>query len=204
MKFHRDVFIIYVITAVLTLMWGCAPLGQDEAELEIAGEARSYPEVPDDYPHPVAWLLPEERKLQIPSVIFKNMVLMDRAQIKLWQSGDHSFVGASLTNEIFFPKYPGVIYVYWKECEGPDGAISRVVDDIVVSGRNDDDAIRDQLNNGKIPQGLKIVDAKEIGIAVNEFLSPSYQGSEFYDRIVKKAQSHVVENLKPASTGDRN
>ena len=162
---------VCIVTAVLSLMWGCAPLGQDEIELPMDDEPRDYPEVPDDYPYPVSWLLPEERKLQISETIFENMVLMDRAQIKLWKSGDHDFVGASRTNEIFFPKYPGVVYVYWEEHEKPDGTIYRVVHDIVTSGRNDDDTIIDQLNNGEIPEGIKIVDAKEVGININEFLS---------------------------------
>ncbi len=171
MKRLQIFLIVSMAPIVLLIICGCAPLGQDEIELRMNGEPRDYPEVPDDYPYPVSWLLPEERKLQIPSVIFENMVLMDRAQIKLWKSGDHDFVGASLTNEIFFPKYPGVVYVYWEEHEKPDGTIYRVVHDIVTSGRNDDDTIIDQLNNGEIPEGIKIVDAKEVGIDINEFLS---------------------------------
>lgn len=171
MKYLQGVFIICMVTTVLPLIWGCAILGQDEVGLPMESEPHDYPEVPNDYPYPVSWLLPEERKLQIPSVIFENMVLLDRAQIKLWKSGDHGFSGASLTNGIFFPKYPGVVYVYWEEHEKPDGTIYRVVHDIVTSGRNDDDTIIDQLNNGEIPEGIKIVDAKEVGIDINEFLS---------------------------------
>ena len=196
MKYLQGVLIVCVVTAVLPLMWGCAPLGQDEVELPMDGEPRDYPEVPDDYPYPVSWLLPEERKLQIPSLIFENMVLLDRAQIKLWKSGDHSFSGASLTNEIFFPKYPGVVYVYWEEHEKPDGTIYRVVHKIVTSGRNDDDTIIDQLNNGEIPEGIKIVDAKEVGIDINEFLSNSYQGLEFHNHILKNGQNYDIENMK--------
>ncbi len=171
MKYLQGVFIVCMVTAVLPLMWGCARLGQDEIELRMKEESRNYPEVPDDYPFPVAWLLPEEEKLQIPKTIFENMVLLNRAEIKLWKSGDHNFIGAHCRNGIFFPKYPGVAYVYWDEHEKPDGTIYRSAHHVVTSGENDGDTIMDQLNNGEIPEGIKIVDVKEVGIDIHEFLS---------------------------------
>ncbi len=171
MKYLQGVLIVCMVTAVLAVMWGCATLGQDEIELRMEGEPGEYPEVPDDYPFPVAWLLSEEEKLQIPKSIFENMVLLDRAQIKLWKSGDHNFVGAYLGPRIFFPKYPGVAYVYWNEHEKPDGTIYRSAHRVVTSGETDGNTIMNQLNNGEIPDGIKIVDVKDVGIDINEFLS---------------------------------
>ena len=171
MKYLQMLLIGCMVTAALSAIYGCAPLGQDETELRMGGEPREYPQVPDDYPFPVVWLLPEEEKLQIPQSIFENMVLMDRAQIKLWKSGDHDFVGAHLSNEIFFPKYSDVAYVKWDEHEKPDGTIYRSVSRVLTSGENDNDMIMDQLNNGETPPGIKIVDIAEAGIDINEFLS---------------------------------
>lgn len=171
MKCLQMFLLISMALIVLLVICGCVPLGQDEIELRMAGEPREYPEVPEDYPFPVVWLLPEAEQLQIPQVIFENMVLMDRAQIKLWKSGDHDFVGAHLANGTFYPKYPDVAYVEWDEHEKPDGTIYRSVSRILTSGQNDGDTIMDQLNKGEIPEGIKIVDVEEAGIDINGFLS---------------------------------
>ena len=171
MKHLQGVLIICIVTTGLFTMWGCAVVGQDDIELRIDGDAREYPEVPDDYPFQVAWLLPEEEKLQIPQVIFENMVLLDRAQIKLWKNGDHDFVGAHLGDGIFFPKYPGVAYVYWNAHEKSDGTIDRYASRVIVSGLLRSDVIIDQLNSGESPEGVIIVDVEDVGIDIKEFLS---------------------------------
>lgn len=98
------------------------------------------------------------------------MVLLDRAQIKLWKNGAHDFVGAHLGNEIFFPKYPDIAYVYWDEHENPDGTTYRYASRVIVSGSVRSDVIIDQLNSGEIPEGIKIVDVEDVGININEFL----------------------------------
>ena len=167
MKCLQMFLLISMALIVLLVICGCVPLGQDEIELRMAGEPREYPEVPEYYPFPVVWLLPEEEKLQIPQVIFENMVLMDRAQIKLWKSGDHYFVGAHLANRTFYPKYPDVAYVEWEEYEKPDGTIHKRISNVIAT----DGKIMKQIRNGEIPEGVKIVDVKDVGININEFLS---------------------------------
>ena len=171
MKCLQDVLIVCIVTTGLSMIWGCAVAGQDDMELRIDGAPREYPEVPDDYPFPVAWLLPEAEKMEIPQVIFENMVLLDRAQIKLWRGGDHDFVGAHLGNERFFPQYPGVAYVYWNTHEKPDGTVYRYASRVIVSGSLRSDVIIDQLNSGESPEGIIIVDVEDVGRDINEFLS---------------------------------
>lgn len=167
MKYFQMFLIACIATAIWSVICGCATLGQDEIELRMDDEPREYPEVPDDYPFPVVWLRPEEEKLQIPQVIFENMVLMDRAQIKLWKSGDHYFVGAHLTNRTFYPKYPDVAYVEWEEYEKPDGTIDKRVSNVITT----DGEVMKQIRNGETPPGIKIVDVEEVGIDIHEFLS---------------------------------
>ena len=152
---------------VLFVICGCTPLGQDEMELRIEDEPREYPKVPDGYPFTPVWLRPEEEKLQMSQVIFENLVLMDRAMIKLWEEGDRDFVGGHLSNEIFYPKYPDVAYAEWDEYEKSDGTIGKRISDVIATNGQ----IMEQIRNGETPPGIKIVDIAEVGIDVNEFLS---------------------------------
>ena len=171
MKCLQGFLIFCMATAVLSVIWGCATLGQDEIELRMDGEPREYPQVPDGYPFDVIWQRSEEEKAQIAPVIFENLVLLNRAMIKLWERGDRDFVGAHLSNEIFYPKYPDVVYVEWDQYEEPDGTIYRYVGSVLTVGPNDSDKIMEQLNNGKTPEGIRIVDYKSAGIDPHEFLS---------------------------------
>ena len=166
MKSHQRFLIVFMAIVVFFVIYGCAIVGQDEIELRMEHEPREYPEVPDGYPFAVIWLLPEEEKSQIPQVIFKNLVLMDRAMIRLWEEGNRDFVGAHLANGIFYPKYPDVVYVEWDEYEKPDGTIGKRISGIIAA----DEAIMKQIHNGKTPPGIRIVDLEEAGIDINEFL----------------------------------
>ena len=167
MKSHQAVFITCMVTTLFSVICGCATVGQDEIELRMDGEPREYPQVPDGYPFDVIWQRSEEEKAQIPPVIFENLVLLNRAMIKLWEEGDHDFVGAHLSNEIFYPKYPDVAYVEWEDYEKPDGTIHKRISDVIAT----DGKIMKQIRNGEILEGVKIVDVKDVGININEFLS---------------------------------
>ena len=68
MKYFQMFLIAYMVTAVLSVIWGCATLGQDKIELRIDGEPREYPQVPDGYPFDVIWQRSEEEKAQIAPV----------------------------------------------------------------------------------------------------------------------------------------
>ena len=167
MKCLQMLLIGCMVAAVLSAIWSCVPLGQDKIELRMDREPREYPQVPDDYPFTPVWLRSEEEKSQIPQVIFENLVLMDRAMIKLWEEGDRDFVGAHLANGIFYPKYPDVAYVEWDEYEKPDGTIDKRIINVIAA----DEEIMKQIHNGETPPGIRIVDVEEAGIDINEFLS---------------------------------
>lgn len=167
MKYLQMFLPVSMASIVLFVIGGCVPLAQDDMELRMEDKPREYPEAPEGYPFTPVWLRPEEEKLQIPQVIFENLVLMDRAMIKLWESGDHDFVGAHLSNEIFFPKYPDVAYVEWEQYKKPDGTIDQRISDVIATSEK----IMKQIRNGETPPGIKIVDVAEAGIDVNEFLS---------------------------------
>ncbi len=167
MKYLQMFLITCMVTIALSVICGCATLGRDEIELRMDDKTSEYPKVPEDYPFLVAWLLPEEEKLQIPQDIFENMVLLSRAMIKLWEEGDRDFVSGHLSNETFYPEYPDVAYVEWEEYEKSDGIIDRRISDV----RATNEKIMKQIRNGETPPGIKIVDIAEAGIDINEFLS---------------------------------
>ena len=167
MKCLQRVLIVSMVPAILSVVCGCAVLGQDEIELRMDGELRDYPQVPEDYPFGVIWLRPEEERAQIPPVIFENLVLLSRAMIKLWEGGDRDFVGGHLSNGTFYPKYPDVAYVEWEQYKKPDGTIDKRISDIIATNVE----IIKQIHNGETPSGIRIVDVENVGIDINEFLS---------------------------------
>ena len=77
--------------------------------------------------------------------------------INLWNEGDHDFTGGVITNGTFYPLYPNVAYVEWEQYEESDGTIHWYVSSVLTGGRNDSGTIMDQLNNGKTPPGIRIV-----------------------------------------------
>ena len=51
----------------------------------------------------------------------KNIELIDRVLVKLWQQGDRGIVGGSAHNGKVYPHYDNVIYVEWKKSLLPNG-----------------------------------------------------------------------------------
>ena len=135
-------------------------------------ETSKYPKVPDDYPfNTPIWLRSEAERAHIPSEQLEERILLNMAMVKLWSNGDHDFTGAVIENGAFYPLYPDVAYVEWDQNEEPDGTIYRYVGSVLTVGGNDSDAIMDQLNNGEIPAGIKIVDYQSAGIDPYQLLS---------------------------------
>ena len=135
-------------------------------------ETSKYPKVPDDYPfNTPIWLRSEAERAHIPLEQLEERILLNMAMVKLWSNGDHDFTAAVIENGIFYPIYPDVAYVAWDQYEAPDGTIHQYVSEVLTTSDNDSDKIMDQLNNGEIPEGIRIVDYKSAGIDPYEFLS---------------------------------
>ena len=168
MKSHQRVLIVYMVPFVLSVICGCAILGSKENHSVTGFE---YPEVPEDYPHKVLWQRPEEERSQIPPEQLEELELLSMVMVKLWNEGDHDFMGGTISNGTFYPLYSDVAYVEWDQNEAPDGTVYRYVSRVLTGGGNDSDAIMDQLDNGETPVGIRIVDYQSAGIDPYEFLS---------------------------------
>ena len=167
MKYLQDILIVCIVTTGLSMIWGCAILGS-EANRSITGFA--YPQVPDDYPYNVPWQRSEAERVQIPQDQLEEQELLSMIMVKLWSEGDHDFTGGVITNGTFYPLYPNVVYVEWEQHQEPDGTIHRYASNVLTGGGNDSSVIMDQLNNGKTPPGIRIVDYQSAGIDPYQFL----------------------------------
>ena len=169
MRSHQRVLIACIATAVLSMICGCAILGQKGDKPVYSFE---YPEVPDDYPfNTPIWQRSEAERAHIPPEQLREHELLSMVMVKLWSEGDHDFTGGTISNGTFYPLYPDVAYVEWDQNEEPDGTIYRYVGRVLTTSGNDIDAIMEQLNNGEIPEGIRIVDYKSGGIDPYELLS---------------------------------
>ena len=169
MRSHQRVLIACIATAVLSMICGCAILGS-RTDRSVTGF--EYPEIPDDYPfNTPIWQRSEAARTHIPPEQLEERILLNMVMVKLWSEGDHDFTAAVIENGIFYPIYPDVAYVAWDQYEAPDGTIHQYVSEVLTTSDNDSDKIMDQLNNGEIPEGIRIVDYKSAGIDPYEFLS---------------------------------
>ena len=169
MKCLQIFLIVCITTVVLSMICGCAILGQ-KVDRSVTGI--EYPKVPDDYPfNTPIWQRPEEEQARIPPEQLEKRILLNMAMVKLWSGGDHDFTAAVIENGTFYPIYPDVAYVEWEQYKESDGTIYRYVGSVLTSSENDSDAIMEQLNKGETPAGIRIVDYQSAGIDPYEFLS---------------------------------
>ena len=112
-----------------------------------------YPEVPDDYPRIPSWLRGHNDR---------DLELMHRLWIKLWNQGDKKVTGGFLDDGLFYPLYPNTVYVKYKEIERPDGSIERRRS-IVTSGQLSDEA-RTLLDEGIMPPGVCVAEHSNVVI----------------------------------------
>ena len=169
MKYCQMLLIPCVAIAVLSVICGCAILGQKGDKSVYSFE---YPEVPDDYPFKTPiWRQSKTELAHTSPEQLEELILLDMVMVKLWAEGNHDFTGGVISNINFYPLYPDVAYVEWSQYEEPDGTIYRYASNVLTGGPNDSSKVMDQLTNGEVPEGIRIVDYKSAGIDPYEFLS---------------------------------
>ena len=149
----------------------------DDAELEsyllgledeTAEEKRDFPLVPAGFPShliPVWKRFPGYQKGDMP-----DHELIYRVLIKLWNEGERGFIAATITSEgRVHPHYPNTIYVRWKEKIDENGVKKRYINRAGSSG--DVRLTDEQMLNGEIPPGIRVLDYDSGGYDAYEFLS---------------------------------
>ncbi len=129
-----------------------------------------YPEVPADYFGEPIWGREPSLIADFPSEARKNIELIDRVLVKLWQQGDREIVGGSTRNGKIYPHYDNVVYVRWREYELPDGSIHRYVSSMLDAGEG---PTRDDIRTGKIPPNFKVIEFDDAGFDPYQFLNIS-------------------------------
>lgn len=128
-----------------------------------------YPEVPADYFGDPTWARNPNHLSEFTDDASKNIELIERVLIKLWQQGDKAIVGGSTHNGKVYPLYANVLYVRWKEGALPDGGVYHYISRVL--GGNDGEVTTEDIESGNIPDNFKIVDFDDAGIDPYEFLN---------------------------------
>jgi hypothetical protein len=131
-----------------------------------------YPQIPDDYPYNPIWT--DARKgsrERMSNGQIRNFELMGRVRIKLWNQG-HRFDSATISYDgsRMYPLEPMTVYVRWKEFVEDDGTISRYSSSTTAHW-SIPDADLDQIEEGIIPPGYKVLSLDEDYINPLEFLN---------------------------------
>ena len=122
-----------------------------------------YPEVPTDYFGEPIWTLDSG----LPYYAQREIELIDRVLIKLWQQGDRSIVGGSTYKGKILPHYKNTAYIRWSESVSPDGTIHRYISR--VKGALDAPTA-EEIEAGDIPPSFNLVDLDDAGIDPYQFL----------------------------------
>lgn len=122
-----------------------------------------YPEVPDDYFGIPVWM----QNTNLPDTTEKNVELIDRVLIKLWQQGDTAIVGGSTYRGKIYPHYEDTVYIRWTEATASDGTPYRY-----ISRRKGASLLptAEDIENGDIPPGFKIIELDNAGYDPYTFL----------------------------------
>ncbi|MCZ6679961.1 MAG: hypothetical protein O7E52_22235 [Candidatus Poribacteria bacterium] len=142
-----------------------------ESSDEVASDAASeYPRVPEGYPLIPPWKMPEGTQANISADNMNQSTLLHLVLIKLWNQGDHDFVAGVLKGSTgkVYPLYPNTLYVRWGEVDLPDGTKKRYIRR-TLGPPGSVKLSTDQLINGEIPVGVKIIDMDSGGIDATEF-----------------------------------
>ncbi len=127
-----------------------------------------FPEVPEDYFGDPIWARNPDLFSEFPDEASRNIELIDRVLIKLWQQGDREIVGGSTYNGKVYPHYDNVFYVRWTEIPLPDGNVHRYISRL----KGGDHEITDEdIESGNIPAGSKVVDLDNAGFDPYKFLN---------------------------------
>ena len=130
-----------------------------------------YPEVPSDFPHEPIWEEDMEANIsQFGSESMKEAELMDRVLIKLWNQGHRATSASKHSNGLVYPSFPNTVFVRWDYIEEEDGTITRYARRI-SSGAEVSDSDLNDLGEGIIPPGIKVLDYDSDGIDPYTFLN---------------------------------
>jgi len=120
-----------------------------------------YPEIPEGYPLVVSWTRIEEHREKFNDHIWRDLELMERVLIKLYNEGDTSFTAGIVNDGLVLPIYPNVAYVRiekdddWKSTADPLIDV-RSDSSRILAGSNVSEADKEQIRKGKIPPGIEI------------------------------------------------
>jgi len=130
-----------------------------------------YPQVPSNFPRDPIWEEVDmyEKINQHGQGMMKAIELMDRVLIKLWNQG-HRASSASMSKGLVLPQYPNAVYVRWRYIEESDGTIRRYAGR-TTSGPDMPESVFDNLREGIIPSGIKVLDYDSDGIDPYTFLN---------------------------------
>ena len=121
-----------------------------------------YPVIPEGYPLIASWTRMEEHREKFNNNLWRDLEIIDRVLIKLFNEGDTHFNGGIMDNGLVLPIYPNVAYVRletdygkdWTEdgelIEG-DSYSSRI---LAGSGVSKED--KEKILNGEKPPGVEI------------------------------------------------
>ena len=131
-----------------------------------------YPEVPSDYFGEPIWIRDPGLFSDFPDDARKNIELIDRVLVKLWQQGDREIVGGSTYNGKVYPHYDNVVYVRWEEVELPGGGVHRYVSRLKGAGEG---PTPHDISTGNIPPNFKVVELDDAGFDPYQFLNFKYE-----------------------------
>ena len=129
------------------------------SEESVSDVESEYPEVPTGYP-----LIPPWKTANFSGGNMDQLTLMHKVLIKLWNQGGHGFVGGVIKESSgkVYPVYPNTLYVRWGEIDLSDGTTQRYIRRTL--GPPGLKLTTDQLGNGEIPPGIKVIDMDSGGI----------------------------------------
>ena len=119
-----------------------------------------YPKLPQDFPAQDFWEFPRD----------KNMELMDRVLIKLWEQGKRPH-GVTMEEGLVYPTLPNTLVVKWKTEITPFGTRKKAVR--VQYPPEAASFIRSHqpsIYEGDIPAHFKVIEYKDAGIDPYQFL----------------------------------
>ena len=136
----------------------------DSGEESVPAVESEYPEVPAGYPLVPPWAMSSDAQENVSAHSMDQLTLMHKVLIKLWNQGDHSFVAGVIKESTgkVYPLYPNTLYIRWGELDLPDGTKRRYIQRTL--GPPGLKLTTDQMGNGEVPLGIKIIDMDSGGI----------------------------------------
>ncbi len=128
-----------------------------------------YPEVPADYFGEPIWVREPHILSDFPDEARRNIELIDRVLVKLWQQGHRGIVGGSTFDGKIYPHYDDVVYVRWKETAQPDGSVLSSL--WQIRGYEGPDLTSEDFRTGNIPSNLEVIDLDDAGYNPYQFLN---------------------------------